>query len=99
MRTALSAQALLALWDQGRSQTPGRRALELLAAGTNIDPAELAAWNVGRRERALLAIAHRLVWPALCEPSQLSRLRRTGADRSRPDAVGDIRCSTGATGV
>jgi hypothetical protein len=54
MSATLSGRALLDLWDEGLAQTPGWRALALLAAGTGIAAAELATWDVGRRDRALL---------------------------------------------
>jgi hypothetical protein len=64
MSAALSGRALLGLWDEGRAQTPGQRALALLAAGTGMAATELAAWDAGRRDRALLQLL--VAWGGRC---------------------------------
>lgn len=62
----LGAAQLLEVWEQGLDREPGARALALLAAAVpGTDPAELAAWPLGRRDVALLRWRSELFGPEL----------------------------------
>lgn len=61
MELTPTASQLLALWEQGRSQTPVQRAFSLLAlAAPDRAPEELARYSIGRRDRELLDLRERL---------------------------------------
>ncbi len=63
---ALSAEELIGLREWGQGKSAPRRALGLLAAAfPEIDAEEIAAWDVGRRDRALLAMRQSLFGPTL----------------------------------
>ncbi|MGD8405178.1 MAG: hypothetical protein PVJ21_16060 [Anaerolineales bacterium] len=54
---ALTASQLLAVWEQGWTQTPLQRALTLLAAACPDTSSEnLAQWSIGRRDANLLKL-------------------------------------------
>jgi hypothetical protein len=56
-----TAGQLLAVWEEGRSQTPLQRAFSLLAlAAPDCSAEELARYSIGRRDRALLGLRERL---------------------------------------
>jgi len=53
----LTASQLLAVWEQGWTQTPLQRALTLLAAACPDTSSEnLAQWSIGRRDASLLKL-------------------------------------------
>lgn len=63
---ALGAAGILAVWEAGSSQHPLDRALTLLAAAApELGRAELAALEIGERDRRLLELRERTFGPAL----------------------------------
>ncbi len=63
---ALTAAALLDVWERAYGQTPAAQALALLgAACPETPPADLAVWPVGRRDGTLLALRAQTFGPAL----------------------------------
>jgi hypothetical protein len=64
--SVIPAANLLNAWERGGSASPGERGLLLLAVAEPDVPAkELAAWSVGRRDAALLALRERAFGPRL----------------------------------
>ncbi len=65
------AAQLLEVWEQALELEPAARALAMLCAGLpGTDPAELAAWPLGRRDAALLQWRAELFGPDLAAIAQ-----------------------------
>jgi hypothetical protein len=63
---ALSAAELFDVWERGQGQSPGQRALVLLAAACGETPLEhLAQLSIGRRDADLLALREQTFGPQL----------------------------------
>lgn len=63
---ALSAAALLDVWEEGQVQSPTRRALLLLAAACRDTPAaHLAGLSIGQRDTRLLSLREQTFGPRL----------------------------------
>jgi len=73
---ALSASALLEVWERGESQTPVRRALLLLeAASPDTAPEELAQLSIGQRDARLLKLRELTFGPRLTSLATCSTCR------------------------
>src|SRR5664279_872028 len=71
MERAPTADQLLHVWEQGRSQTPVQRARSLLAlAAPGTSAEDLARYGIGRRDQELLRLYERIFGPLLTGVAQ-----------------------------
>jgi hypothetical protein len=71
MERVPTADQLLHVWEQGRSQTPVQRARSLLAlAAPGTSAEDLARYGIGRRDQELLRLYERIFGPLLMGVAQ-----------------------------